>query len=74
MRLSINKGDRGYKPKNICAQYDVFFNGQQVHNASVADEERGFITRLVRRPRPGGFVTVPVHSMGKVEIRLRDAE
>jgi hypothetical protein len=75
MRLSINKGDKGYKPPHECAKYNVFLNGQQVYNAVVADEERGFMTRIILVPIAGGRGKRKqlVHSLGKVEIVLRPA-
>jgi len=52
MRLSSIKGDSGYKSNVALARYRVFFNGVEIFDCEIADEERGMIKRIRRVQNP----------------------
>jgi len=76
MRLSVNKGDPGWKPDHALRRYRVFFNGVELTDCNTADEERGFVIRQWPAKHPVTRKTVVQKSplmRGVVTIKLRDA-
>lgn len=81
MRLSSNKGDRGYGAlQDLLAEgkrAHAMLNGVEVRKAVMADEEEGIIIACLLDER--GFITtdddgnVATHELrGKVSIDIRD--
>ncbi len=74
MRLSTIKGDAGFKPDSILQQYTIWFDGEQVRDCEIADEEKGMIRQIYRHRNPltRQIMTRRLEpKFGKVEIRLK---
>lgn len=73
MRLSLVKGDAGYKSKDECKRYRVFLDGVERFDCQTADEERGYIRTITyhRNPLTRQVLTRQQDLFGKVEIRLK---
>lgn len=72
MRLSIIKTDSGYKPDAELRKFEVFMEGKRETMCEVADEEKGYIIRVMRvRDRFSRQVRIQRSPKlyGKVEIR-----
>ena len=73
MRLSIIKGDAGYKSKDECRRYRVFLDGVERLDCQIADEERGYIRTLTlhRNPLTRQILRRQQDLFGKVEIKVK---
>lgn len=72
MRLSTIKTDSGYKPDAELRKFEVFMEGKRETMCEVADEEKGYIIRVMRvRDRFSRQVRLQRSPKlyGKVEIR-----
>jgi hypothetical protein len=72
MRLSTLKSDSGYKPDAELRKYEVFMEGKKETFCEVADEEHGYIIRVIKVRDPYSRKVVLRRSgklYGKVEIR-----
>lgn len=72
MRLSTIKTDSGYKPDAELRKFEVFMEGKRETHCEVADEEKGYIIRVMRvRDRFSRQVRLQRSPKlyGKVEIR-----
>ena len=72
MRLSTLKTDSGYKPDAELKRFAVYLNGQQETMCEVADEEHGYIIRVMRvwdKFARRAVVRRSPKIFGKVEIR-----
>jgi len=76
MRLSIRKGDPGYRSLATCKLYRVFLNDVELFDCETADEERGFVIRTWQTRHPLTRRVVMQRSgliKGAVRIVRRDA-
>lgn len=74
MRLSVIKGDPGWKPNETLRKYRVFFNDVELFDCQIADEEKRFVVRQIAVHHPllrKTFFKRKPAEFGKVEIRER---
>lgn len=72
MRLSILKSDSGYKPASELRKYHVFLDGKRETHCEVADEDHGYVIRVMTTRDPFSRKLVQRRSpkiYGKVEIK-----
>lgn len=72
MRLSTLKTDPGYKPSAELRKYEVFLNGVKETLCETADEEQGYIVRVMKvydRYQRKAILRRSGKIFGKVEIQ-----
>lgn len=62
MRLSITKSDAGFRED--LDRFRVFFNGTEMFDCAVADEEGGYIRRMIRK-KPAPWVPMSIKILPK---------